>query len=191
MLYKTWGPHLGAMCVKRELRKKLINQSHFFNKDDVHSFLTPAGPDHAQIAAAAGIADYLDAVYAHHFEEEISPAARGRRLHQLFSDYEKSLLKPLLDFLKSRDDVLIIGPDDPNIRAATVTILPLKKSVTDVVAALEKERLMVGSGNFYGVRPLKAMKINLDPGVIRMSFIHYTTLDEIEHLIRGLTVALA
>jgi len=189
-LYKTWGPHLGAMYVNRELQNKLTNQSHYFNKDDVRCFLTPAGPDHAQIAAASGIVDYLDAVYAHHFEEDVAPAIRGRRLRQLFSEYEKSLLTPLLDFLKSRDDVRIIGPGDATTRAATVTILPLKKSVADIMAALAKEKLMVGSGNFYGVRPLAAMKINLDPGVIRMSFVHYNTMDEIEHLVRGLTIAL-
>ena len=49
---------------------------------------------------------------------------------------------------------------------------------------------MVGTGDFYGVRPLTEMKIDLNPGVIRMSFIHYTTMDEIKHLIEGLTIAL-
>jgi|TARA_B110000503_G_scaffold68552_1_gene107006 selenocysteine lyase/cysteine desulfurase len=189
-LYKTWGPHLGAMFVKRELMLNMANQSHYFNEGHARSCLTPAGPDHAQIAAAAGIASYLDAVYSHHFDEEVAPAEKGRRLHKLFSDYEKSLLVPLLDFLKSRDDLIIIGPDDAEIRAATVTILPKNKSVAQITAALGEQKLMVGSGNFYGVRPLTEMNVDLDTGVIRMSFVHYTTMAEIEHLIRGLTIAL-
>lgn len=190
-LYKTWGPHLGLMFVRRELMQQTVNQSHFFNAGHARSVLTPAGPDHAQIAAVAGLADYLDAVYAHHFDEPVDSAEKGRKLQQLFSQHETALLTPLLDFLKSRDDVRIIGPDDPAIRAATVSFLPLKKSVEDVATALEKEKLMVGTGDFYGVRPLTAMNIELDPGVIRLSFVHYTTLAEIEHLIRGLTLALA
>jgi len=189
-LYKTWGPHLGLMFVRRELREKMSNQSHFFHHGKARSMLTPAGPDHAQIAAVAGVVDYFDAVYAHHFTEAVDSAAKGRRLHQLFSGHEKKLLTPLLEFLKSRDDVRIIGPDDASIRAATVTILPLRKSVADVAEALGKEKLMVGTGNFYGVRPLTAMHIDLDPGVLRMSFVHYTTMAEIEHLIGGLTRAL-
>lgn len=189
-LYKTWGPHLGAMFVKRELMLNMANQSHYFNEGHARSCLTPAGPDHAQIAAAAGIASYLDAVYSHHFDEEVAPAEKGRRLHKLFSDYEKSLLVPLLDFLKSRDDLIIIGPDDAEIRAATVTILPKNKSVAQITAALGEQKLMVGSGDFYGVRPLTEMNVDLDTGVIRMSFVHYTTMAEIEHLIRGLTIAL-
>jgi len=189
-LYKTWGPHLGAMFVKRELMRNMANQSHYFNAGHERSCLTPAGPDHAQIAAAAGVASYLDAVYSHHFDEEVAPAEKGRRLHKLFSDYEKSLLVPLLDFLKSRDDLIIIGPDNAEIRAATVTILPKNKSVAEVTARLVEQKLMVGSGNFYGVRPLAEMNVDLDTGVIRMSFVHYTTMDEINHLIRGLTIAL-
>ena len=82
------------------------------------------------------------------------------------------------------------GRTDPAIRAATVTILPLKKSVADVMAALEREKLMVGSGDFDGVRQLNDMNIDSDPGVIRMSFLHYTTEDEIERLINGLSIAL-
>jgi len=96
----------------------------------------------------------------------------------------------LLDFLKSRDDLIIIGPDNAEIRAATVTILPKNKSVAEVTARLVEQKLMVGSGNFYGVRPLAEMNVDLDTGVIRMSFVHYTTMDEINHLIRGLTIAL-
>jgi selenocysteine lyase/cysteine desulfurase len=37
---------------------------------------------------------------------------------------------------------------------------------------------------------LRAMDIDLDSGVLRMSFVHYTSMAEIEHLIRGLTRAL-
>ena len=189
-LYKTWGPHLGAMYVKRELSNKMTNQSHFYYSDEPHYRLSPAGPDHAQIAAAAGVADYLDAVYAHHFDDDPESAVKGRRLHQLFSDYEISLLTPLLDFLKARDDVLIIGPDDPSIRSSTVTIVPLKKTVTTVAAELEKHKLMVGSGDFDATRIFNDMKIAEDPGAIRLSFIHYTTQDEIDRLINGLTIAL-
>ena len=189
-LYKTWGPHLGAMFVKRALMKQMTNQSHYYNDDECHYRLTPAGPDHAQIAAAAGVADYLDVVYAHHFDDDPASAVKGRKLHQLFSDHEAALLTPLLDFLKARSDVRIVGPDDPGIRASTVTILPLEKPVAAVAAELEKQKLMVASGDFDGIRQLNEMKISEDPGVIRMSFLHYTTRDEIDRLIRGLTIAL-
>ena len=49
---------------------------------------------------------------------------------------------------------------------------------------------MAKSGDFYGVRPLTGMNIPLDPGVVRVSFLHYTTEGQIDQLIGGLQAAL-
>lgn len=189
-LYKTWGPHLGLMTVKRPLLDRMSNQSHFFNADSVRKKLVPAGPDHAQIAAAGGIADYLDAVYEHHFDQEPDPAARGRRLARLFARHERSLLAPLLAWLRQRDDVRILGPDQPEERAPTVSLVPLGKPLQKVIATLTDHRVMAGVGDFYGVRPLESMGVPSDPGALRLSFVHYTTKDEIDQLLEALAAAL-
>lgn len=199
-LYKTWGPHLGLMTVKRELLDAVSNQSHFFNADHPRKRLLPAGPDHAQIAASAGVCDYLDAVYGHHFDPHVHvPASggtaeavkRGRRLGEMFRAQETRLATPLLDWLKQRDDLAVVGPDDPAVRAPTISVRPLAKDVLDVHRALTERKLMAGYGHFYGVRPLIGMDIPIDPGVLRLSFLHYTTEDEIEQLIAGLESALS
>ncbi len=64
--YKTYGPHQGIMVIRRALAEALPNQGHHFNADAPCKRFTPAGPDHAQIAACAGMADYCDALYRHH-----------------------------------------------------------------------------------------------------------------------------
>jgi selenocysteine lyase/cysteine desulfurase len=169
----------------------MSNQSHYFNDGHARKIVLPAGPDHAQIAATAGIAEYLDAVYAHHFDEEVDTAEKGRRIHHLFTMHEQALLGNLLGWLRQRDDVQIVGPDDPEERAPTVSIIPTKKSIADVKQTLLEHKLMVNSGDFYGVRPLQDMNIPLDPGVLRLSFLHYTTQQEIDQLIGGLEKALS
>ena len=55
------------MVVRRPLAERLPNQGHYFNAGVRYKRFTPAGPDHAQIAASAGMADYVDDLYAHHF----------------------------------------------------------------------------------------------------------------------------
>ena len=192
-LYKTWGPHLGLMTVKRELLDKMTNQSHFFNDGKVRSMLTPAGPDHAQIGAAAGIAQYMDAVYAHHFDDMASTdmAERGRRLHTLFEAHEKKLLAKLMGWLNARDDIQMVGTADPELRAPTVSFVPLKAKHADILDTLKEHKVIAKSGDFYGVRPLNGMNIPLDPGVVRVSFVHYTTDSEIDQLIGGLSEALS
>lgn len=189
-LYKTWGPHLGLMTIKKEVMDALPNQGHFFNKDVTRKKMLPAGPDHAQIAAASGVAQYLDVVYEHHFSQQVDQAEKGRQLKELFRAYETSLLAKLLAWLRQRDDILILGPDDPELKVPTVSILPKKKSLDEVYAVLTEKKLMAGQGHFYGVRPLMGMNIPLETGVLRLSFVHYTTEDEIDQLIEGLSAAL-
>ena len=189
-LYKTFGPHLGLMYVKKTLIEKMENQSHFFKEGISRSMLTPAGPDHAQIAAASGILDYFDTVYKHHFDVEASPAKRNKAISKLFHEHEKELLEHLLDFLRSRDDLQIIGPDMTELRAPIVSILPLHKDLKRVYASLTEQKLMLGMGNFYAHRPLMDMDIPREPGVLRISFLHYTSMEEIDQLIAGLKVAL-
>ncbi|MEE4364377.1 MAG: aminotransferase class V-fold PLP-dependent enzyme [Desulfotignum sp.] len=189
-LYKTWGPHLGLMTIKKPVMDALPNQGHFFNAHLDRKKMMPAGPDHAQIAAAAGIAQYLDGVYDHHFSESADPAEKGRLLKQLFQNHENALLTHLMNWLKQRTDIRIIGPDDPSLRAPTVSIVPKNRSIDEVFAVLTNKKLMTGQGHFYGVRPLLGMNIPMETGVLRLSFLHYTTSDEIQQLIGGLAAAL-
>ena len=76
--YKTYGPHQGLMVIRRALGELLPNQGHVFNGGTLYKRFTPAGPDHAQIAACAGMADYIDAAYAHHVGGDAGPPGGPR-----------------------------------------------------------------------------------------------------------------
>ena len=117
-------------------------------------------------------------------------ADKGRQLKNLFQDHERGLLAGLLEWLRQRDDIRIIGPDDPEQRVPTVSILPNKKSIDEIFKVLTAKKLMTGQGHYYGVRPLMGMNIPIEPGVLRLSFLHYTTEEEISQLIDGLSIAL-
>ncbi len=183
--YKTFGPHQGLMVIRRELGMHLPNQGHFFNGDSPFMRFTPAGPDHAQIAASAGIADYLDALHAHHFALDSDPRTRAHRVRGLFEAYETKLLQPLLDFLSNRNRLRLIGPSLAQGRAPTVAV-HCENSCEDIASELGSRGLMVGSGDFYAIRPLRAMGVDPSIGVLRMSFVHYTSECDVERLIQAL-----
>ena len=184
-LYKTFGPHLGLMVVRQSLHEQLTNQSHYFNADSIRKVLLPAGPDHAQIAAAGSIATYFDAIYDHHFSEAVDAAERGRRIHDLFREHEARILQPLLTWLDNHPDAQLIGPADAASHAPTVAIRTTK-SAAFIARELAEHKIMVSSGHFYAVRVLEGMGIPLDPGVLRISFVHYTTEAEVNQLINAL-----
>lgn len=183
--YKTFGPHQGIMVTRRRLGEELPNQGHYFSAATLHSRFTPAGPDHAQVAAAAGIADYIDAAYAHHVHAGHAPAGRAEAVHDLFRAREEELLAPLLDYLGTRNDLRLLGPSGAQGRAPTVAV-ELDRPGEAAAEELSCHGIMAGGGDFYAVRPLHAMGIDPRKGVLRISFVHYTSEAEVDRLISAL-----
>jgi len=183
--YKTFGPHQGIMAIKRSLADALPNQGHFFNENVRTKRFTPAGPDHAQVAACAGMVDYLDAVYAHHFDSEPDAAARGRAVRELNAAHEGALLAPLIDYLRGRNDVRLLGPQSAEGRVATVSVVAHKPGY-ELAQALVPEGIMAGGGDFYAVRLLEALKVEPAHGALRLSLVHYTSEAEVQQLIKAL-----
>ncbi|MEJ6708854.1 MAG: aminotransferase class V-fold PLP-dependent enzyme [Amylibacter sp.] len=182
--YKTYGPHQGIMVMRKGLGFTLPNQGHYFNEGSLEKRFTPAGPDHAQVAASAGMADYIDALCDHHGGTG-DAAARGAFAHDLMRAHEVELLQPLLDFVRDKNSVRLLGPSDANAKAPTVA-MHAQKSGGELATALAPLGVMAGGGDFYGVRCLKGMGIDPDHGVLRVSFVHYTNKAEVDKLIDAL-----
>ncbi|MCV2872866.1 aminotransferase class V-fold PLP-dependent enzyme [Defluviimonas sp. WL0050] len=183
--YKVYGPHQGIMVIREDLGMRLPNQGHYFNGDMLYKRFTPAGPDHAQVAASAGIADYFDALHAHHFGPEPDAARRAAQVHDLMRAHEVAVCQPLLDYLGARNDLRLIGPRDATRRAPTVAVA-LDREAEPVSAALADHGINCWAGDFYAVRPLTAMGVDLDRGVLRLSMVHYTSAGDVTRLITAL-----
>jgi selenocysteine lyase/cysteine desulfurase len=182
--YKTYGPHQGIMVMRRALGEALPNQGHYFNEGSLYKRFTPAGPDHAQIAASAGMADYIDSLAAHHGING-DGAARGAGVHYLMRAHEEALLQPLLDYVTAKNSVRLIGPSDAATRAPTVA-LASQSNAEDLAARLAEHGVMAGGGDFYAIRALEGMGVDMDKGVLRLSFTHYTSKGEMDQLLNAL-----
>lgn len=183
--YKTYGPHQGVMVMRRDLAEALPNQGHFFSAETLTRKFTPAGPDHAQVAACAGIADYVDALYAALDLPHVGPVARAEAVHDAIRRRETALLKPLLDFIATKQAVRLLGPADPARRTPTVAMLADRPGAA-LAADLALHGIGAAGGDFYAVRPLQAMGIDTTHGVLRVSFTHYTSEGELDRLIAAL-----
>ena len=62
----------------------------------------------------------------------------------------------------------------------------LNGPAAEVAGELAPHGIMAGGGDFYAVRALQAMGIPASKGVLRLSFVHYTTEEEVDRLIRAL-----
>jgi cysteine desulfurase family protein (TIGR01976 family) len=185
-LYKVYGPHLGALFLRREVNAALPNQGHFFNDGKPGARFTPAGPDHAQIAAVNGVVDYLETVAAHHGLGQASVPARAAAVRGLFRAHETALLQPLLDWLAAQPKVRLIGRRQAADRAPTVSIAVKGRAAAEIGAKLADANIGVGVGSFYAYRLARALGMDPDDGAVRLSFVHYTTQGEVDRLMREL-----
>jgi cysteine desulfurase family protein (TIGR01976 family) len=190
-LYKVYGPHLGAMFLRREVNAALPNQGHFFNGGKSGARFTPAGPDHAQIAAVNGVLDYMDAVADHHGQQGKRAGARAAAVRDLFRAHETALLQPLLDYLAKHPKVRLIGRTRAGERAPTVSFTVKGRDSAGIAARLAEAKFGVGVGNFYAYRLIKALGIDTEDGAVRLSFVHYTTKDEVDRLMSEIDRVLA
>ena len=150
----------------------------------------PAGPDHAQVAASAGVAEYFDALYAHHFPNGTHGQKQNHAVSGLMRAAEVDLLQRLLDFCQHDPRVRVLGPVNACERAATVSLIAHKRSALEVAQRLAERDIICGASHFYAVRLLQAMGLNPDAGVLRLSFVHYTSAQEMTQLLQALDAVL-
>ncbi len=194
-LYKTYSVHQGLMAVRNGLVDELPNQGHYFNAALPGKRLTPAGPDHAQEAAAGAVLDYIAELAAHHNGSGSSLREAVDLVNGLWQAHETALLTSLLESLRSLPDVRILGPDRVASgglhRCPTVALVPGSKDPAAVARALAERGIMAGAGHFYARRLVEALGISGDRGVVRLSLVHYTSEEDVAALVEALEQVLA
>lgn len=188
--YKTYGPHQGLIYTRRSVLETLANQAHYFKADTPTAWLSPAGPDHAAVAASAGIIDYYEALYDHHFGQPAGPhgptlAGRIAAVFDLVAAHEETLMAPIMAFLAERE-ARVVGSTSASraVRAPTIAFTTDRAEPNQVVEALSADGIGIGRGDFYAIRLCEA--IGLPDGVIRMSMVHYNTVEEVHRAIESL-----
>ena len=188
--YKTFGPHLGLLYGKYEILKSLPNQNHEFVKDELPNItLNPGGPNHEETACLIGVSEYFDNLYNHHFPGiNITKRAKIEKINQLISLHEERLSNILLEYLKTKKNVKIIGKKESlnKNRAPTISFTVEDKSSKEICDYLVKKNIGIRNGNFYAWRILEALNIDTEDGVVRASMVHYNTINDANYLIQSL-----
>ena len=98
----------------------------------------------------------------------------------------------MLEYLRSKREVRLIGPSTtaPN-RVATVSFVHRSKRSAEIVKAANARRYGIRFGHFYAYRlcdrlAREGVLHDAEDGVVRVSMLHYNTLDEIDGLIECL-----
>ena len=188
-LYKTYGPHLGLLYGKKEILNKLPNQNHEFLEGEVPYTLNPGGPNHEELSSLIGVYEYFNSLYNHHFPEKNNNIRQKiERINELIANHEELITNPLLEYLNSQKDIMLIGQKKikNKNRAPTIAFKVKNLSSKDLSQHLVQNGIATRNDNFYAWRCLKALGIDTEDGVVRTSIVHYNTQEDVSKLIYAL-----
>lgn len=199
--YKTYATHLGVMYVAPQFAEMLDPQCHYFNRGIPEKRLDAAGPDHASIAALAGLGEYFAASYQHHFglnsKRAVASSAENtsheKTLHEkalaiskIMHQHEQQLCAPLLEAIQPLP-LRVIGQNTMHNRNANIALVSERHTSKQLADALAQQDIAAGHGHFYAKRLLESVGVkDSEDGVLRISFSHYNTEPEVNRVIDGL-----
>jgi cysteine desulfurase family protein (TIGR01976 family) len=182
--YKVYGPHLAVLYGRDDALAELPGPNHFFiPRDDLPYQFEPGGANHEGCAGLLALGAYLGLLAgapAH------APCDRGvvTAAFAAAQDLEQPLTARLLDYLRDKPGVRVIGPPtaDAN-RVGTVSFVHDRLTSREIAAAVDRTEVAIRHGHMYAYRLCQALGLDPDDGVVRASFVHYNTVEEIERFI--------
>jgi cysteine desulfurase family protein (TIGR01976 family) len=174
--YKFFGPHLGIAAIRQELAESLpadrVRPAEEWPPG--HRFETGT-QSHEAIAGAAAAVGYvaslgdgsLDVAYD---RIEAHEAELSRR------------------FLSGLPDVELYGIRDPDRvaeRTPTFCLNVPGLEPREAAVRLAERGLYVWDGDYYALEPMRALGLG-EHGAVRIGFLHYTTMEEVERTLAAL-----
>lgn len=185
--YKTFGPHCGLMYGKYHLLEKMKGINHHFLEDQVPYKFQPGNLNYEMTYGMAGVCDYLTAISKDQSNEAIQPHQAYDFAFDLFAEYEEMLSKKLLTYLNGKEGIRIIGKNtaDQEQRVATISFVSGNRDSREIVQAMDEFNIGIRFGDFYAKEIIKAEGLVEQNGVVRVSLVHYNTMEEVGRLIEA------
>lgn len=182
--YKTYGPHYALLYGKKEHLLSLPGNNHYFIGPEETAYKFQPGNVNYELSwGAAGIVDYFTKLQL----ELNSSSAPGdlKDAYRFISAQEQELAKPLIDFLQTKKSVRIIGPEtaDQIIRVPTLSFTVKNTDSQSIVLETDKHKIGIRYGDFYAARLIDDLGLRWQNGVVRISMVHYNSLEEVHKLI--------
>ena len=180
-IYKVYGPHMAAMFGKSDAFAELKGPNHFFIEEGTPYKFEVGGVLHEACAGLLALRPYLNFLAGHTGEIDHGSV---RDAFETIKAFEVPLQERLIGYLLGKPQVRIVGPANAGEdRVCTISFVHQSKSAPEIVAETDKRGIGIRYGHMYAYRLCEALGIDTDAGVVRVSGVHYNTVDEVDRLI--------
>ncbi len=189
-LYKVFGPHYSLLYGKQKHLEIMPGIGHFFiGEDEIPYKLQPGNVNFELTFGSPGIIDYFNSVYHHHFNGlNVNLRSKINEVYRMIADHEQILASRLLEFLKIKKNIRTIGETSAhkNIRVPTISFVVEGRKSSEIPLLVDPHKIGIRFGHFYAKRLIDYLGLAENDGVVRVSMVHYNTVEEVDRLIRVL-----
>ncbi len=180
--YKYFGPHLGVAAVRSDLARDLP-ADRVRPADELplgHRFETGT-LSHEALAGLVAAVGYLEALGTG------APTRRARldEAYARIEAHEAELTRHTLTRLRNIPGLTLYGitePERAGERTPTFCVNLAGRSAVELSQALGDRGLFTYHGNYYALGAMTALGLEPSGGAVRAGYLHYTTLEEADHL---------
>ncbi len=189
--YKVYGTHYALLYGKEEHLLNIPGWNHYFiNQTDIPYKFQLGNVNFELSYGMLGLCDYLSKLAQLHYGDETSSDLRTQMVQafDLISGYEEKISDRLLTYLNSKPQVRIIGQTQANSqsRVPTISFVVNGMNSSDIPLQVDSHFVGIRYGDFYAKRLIEYLGLAELNGVVRVSMVHYNTLEEVDRLIKAL-----
>ena len=178
--YKWFGPHTGCLYGRRELLESIEPYKLRPSPETAPDRWETGTQSFESLVAVSAAVDYLASLG--------SGASRAERLDDAYRsilEHETALSDRFLAGLSEMDHVRLFGLSESHGRTPTFAIDIEGRIPADVAATLGSEGIFVWAGDYYAVEVMARLD-HTEHGLVRIGFVHYTTIDEVDRTLNAL-----
>lgn len=186
--YKTFGPHFAMLYGRHDHLLGLDGLYHYFyGRERVPHKLEPGNVSYEAAWSCTAIVDYLEGLGG-----GTGTRAALEAGFEAVAEQEERLSARLLDWLDTRNDLVVVGSRKPDraTRVPTIAFKPVSGEADALVRRVDAARVGIRHGDFHSRRLVEALGLADRGGVLRASMVHYNTVEEVDRLIGALEGAL-
>ncbi len=187
-LYKVYGPHYSLLYGKHEHFEMLPGINHFFI-DEIPYKLQPGNVNYELSYGTLGIIDYFRSVYENENKrDKVSLHKQVSAVFDRIENHEEQLSAVLMDFLKTKSKVNLIGDLShvKEIRVPTISFIVKGEKSSNITQKTDDHKIAIRYGDFYARRLIEELGLSEQDGVVRVSMVHYNSIEEVEQLVTAL-----
>ncbi|MDF5711128.1 MAG: cysteine desulfurase-like protein [Nostoc sp. S4] len=188
--YKAYGPHHALLYGKEEHLLRLPGLNHYFIAQTDIPYKFQLGNVNFELSyGMLGLCDYLSELAQLHYDNQTAPDLRNQMVQafDLISIHEEKISDRLLNYLNSKSNVKIIGQSkaDHKSRVPTISFVVDGMHSSTIPPKVDQHYIGIRYGDFYAKRLIEYLGLASQGGIVRVSMVHYNTLEEVNKLIEA------